>query len=295
MKKTRRKRQLQDRANHTEFDQLRRRKEYTYRMFILSILPGLLPLVFYINQTTVKYILQTFFRTSISYATINLVIPFFVLYGILFIILFYFRYRSVAIRYEEYVERYNIRRQLYPDLDPELKSTQTVDVQEEEYFDKLVRINVENLSTYYIQVKDHANKSFVASVMMGIIGFTLIVIALIVGFNTNNHVQPLSYVASASGIIIEFISALFFYLYIKTVVQMKEYHYSLLSVQNILLSFKLVESIKMEPQKNDAIVQIIKYLIGNNLPLNRINVEPFAKVTNKEDIIIPSTSLANEN
>lgn len=264
-------------------------------MFILSILPGLLPLVFYINQTTVKYILQTFFRTSISYATINLVIPFFVLYGILFIILFYFRYRSVAIRYEEYVERYNIRRQLYPDLDPELKSTQTVDVQEEEYFDKLVRINVENLSTYYIQVKDHANKSFVASVMMGIIGFTLIVIALIVGFNTNNHVQPLSYVASASGIIIEFISALFFYLYIKTVVQMKEYHYSLLSVQNILLSFKLVESIKMEPQKNDAIVQIIKYLIGNNLPLNRINVEPFAKVTNKEDIIIPSTSLANEN
>jgi Cyanobacterial TRADD-N associated 2-Transmembrane domain len=176
-----------------------------------------------------------------------------------------------------------------------LQSPQTKEGQEEEYFDKLVRINVENLSTYYIQVKDHANKSFVASVMMSIIGFSLIIIALIVGFNTNNHVQPLSYVATASGIIIEFISALFFYLYIKTVVQMKEYHDSLLSVQNILLSFKLVESIKVETQKNDAIAQIIKYLIGSNRPLNHLAVQPLHQVKDNDTIVVPSASFANEN
>jgi hypothetical protein len=76
---------------------------------------------------------------------------------------------------------------------------------------------------------------------------------------------------------------------------MKEYHDSLLSVQNILLSFKLVESIKVETQKNDAIAQIIKYLIGSNRPLNHLAVQPLHQVKDNDTIVVPSASFANEN
>lgn len=38
-------------------------------------------------------------------------------------------------------------------------------------------------------------------------------------------------------------TSLLFYLYNKTIIQLKEYHSSLLDVQNVLLSFKLIQDI----------------------------------------------------
>ena len=43
---------------------------------------------------------------------------------------------------------------------------------------------------------------------------------------------------------------------------MKEYHDSLLSVQNILLSFKLVEDTKDENEKAKMVGQMISYLVS---------------------------------
>ncbi len=42
------------------------------------------------------------------------------------------------------------------------------------YFDKLVKINVENLAAYYTLVKVHTSQSFRVSLMVGIIGFLLL-------------------------------------------------------------------------------------------------------------------------
>jgi Cyanobacterial TRADD-N associated 2-Transmembrane domain len=47
-----------------------------------------------------------------------------------------------------------------------------------------------------------------------------------------------SYISTGAGVVTEFIAAVFFYLYNRTVRQMKEYHDSLLSVQNILCPSK---------------------------------------------------------
>lgn len=128
-----------------------------------------------------------------------------------------------------------------------------------EYFDSLVKINVENLAAYYSLVKTHTSQSFKVSLMMSVIGFSLIVIGLVIGFRYNE--KAIGYIASGSGIMIEFISAILFYLYNKTVRQLKEYHDSLINVQNILLSFKLIEDTSDEKTKAEMVTKMLEYLV----------------------------------
>ena len=92
------------------------------------------------------------------------------------------------------------------------------------YFDRLVQINVENLASYYSIVKGHTDKSFFASIVAGAIGFLLVIVGLAIGFVNLDHTPTITYIATASGVITEFIAGVFFYLYNRTVRQMKGYH-----------------------------------------------------------------------
>jgi len=123
------------------------------------------------------------------------------------------------------------------------------------YFDRLVDINVSNLSDYYRMVKEHTDKSFLASISAGCIGFTLIITGLIIGFTDFENSKSIAFLSAGSGVIVEFISGVFFYLYNKTTLQLKGYHDSLVNIQNVLLSFKIIEdttdsSTKLEMTKS---------------------------------------------
>jgi hypothetical protein len=128
-----------------------------------------------------------------------------------------------------------------------------------EYFDSLVKINVENLAAYYSLVKTHTSQSFKVSLLISIIGFILIVTGLIIGFKYDDKI--IGYIASGTGIVTEFISSVLFYLYNKTVRQLKEYHDSLINVQNILLSFKLIENTSDEKSKAEMVSKMLEYLV----------------------------------
>lgn len=132
------------------------------------------------------------------------------------------------------------------------------------YFDQLVRINVENLAAYYSQVKAQADKSFLTAVAVGGVGFLFIVSALIIGLFGITTSATMAFISAGSGVITELIATVFFYLYSKTVRQMKEYHDSLLAVQNVLLSFKLIGDIQSEETKASMIGQMLQYLIGSH-------------------------------
>jgi len=132
------------------------------------------------------------------------------------------------------------------------------------YFDSLVSINIQNLGDYYSLVKTHTEKSFALASRTSTVGFILIVVGLAVSYVEPTQFQGISYLVSGAGIIIEIISSLFFYLYNKTVRQLKEYHDSLLDVQNILLSFKLIETTKTETDKTTMMTTMIEFLIGKN-------------------------------
>jgi len=131
------------------------------------------------------------------------------------------------------------------------------------YFDRLVEINVSNLDAYYGLVKRHTNNSFWVSVLAGGSGFGLIVVGLALGFNNTGDAAIISYITSGAGIVTEFITAIFFYLYNKTVRQLKEYHDSLIRVQNILLSFKIVGDTQDEGKKQSLMEMMMKCLIAD--------------------------------
>ena len=130
------------------------------------------------------------------------------------------------------------------------------------FFKELVGFNIEYLRAYNALIKDHTQKSFLVSIVSGIFGFGLIMTGICLGFlDKNNLTNNLAYLSAASGIIIEFISGIFFYLYNKTVRELKEYHNSLLDVQNVLLSFNIVQDLEGET-KAEMLSQMISSLSG---------------------------------
>lgn len=128
-----------------------------------------------------------------------------------------------------------------------------------EYFNSLVKINVENLAAYYSLVKTHTSQSFKVSLAVSVIGFVLIAVGLTIGFESDK--KMIGYISSASGVLVEFISGALFYLYNKTVRQLKEYHDSLIGVQNVLLSFRLIESTSDDKAKAEMITKMIEFLV----------------------------------
>ena len=68
-----------------------------------------------------------------------------------------------------------------------------------------------------------------------------------------------AYVTTATGIITEFISAIYFYLYNKTVQGMGSYHNKLVLSQNIALALKLSNS--LENKSDEAKLNIINELV----------------------------------
>lgn len=128
------------------------------------------------------------------------------------------------------------------------------------YFQNLVTINVTNLREYYFLVKTHTNSSFKTALGVGVAGFALVCVGLI-GTYFGAKSMTFQYVAVAAGTITEFIAGVFFYLYNKTVRQLKDYHDSLLDVQNVLLSLKLVESVEDAQLRAPMITQMLSFLM----------------------------------
>jgi len=128
------------------------------------------------------------------------------------------------------------------------------------YFDRLVDINVQNLGNYYSLVRLHNDKSFVVSVWVGMFGFALILVAVSFAlFAKDAKTLPPS-IAAGSGVITEFIAAVFFYLYNRSVRQMRDYFQGLLAVQNVLLSLKLVSDTKDDVERAKMVGLMLSYL-----------------------------------
>ncbi|MDT8975714.1 hypothetical protein RQP50_05600 [Paenibacillus sp. chi10] len=128
------------------------------------------------------------------------------------------------------------------------------------YFDSLVSINLRNLEEYYDLVKLSNKKSFYSSLVMSFFGILIISGALTVSYFSSEF-KDITYIVTAAGILVEVISGLMFFLYSRTVLQLKSYHDSLIDVQNVLLSFKLIEDTKDEQMRSEVMKQMIENLI----------------------------------
>ena len=143
-------------------------------------------------------------------------------------------------------------------------------------FKELVGFNIQYLHAYNDLIKDHTQKSFLVSIVSGIFGFGLIVWGIWLGFQDKNN---LAYISTASGIIIEFIAVAVFNLYNKTIRELKDLHNSLLDVQNILLSFNIVQDLEGDT-KAEMLSQIIASLLGRRESLTSARTATVSDVSN---------------
>lgn len=153
----------------------------------------------------------------------------------------------------------------------DLLKFETDDIQEqvqEDIFENSIKMSYNYLDQYYAQTREQAQKGFFITVCVSLLGAFLIGIGIIAMFLEKT--TP-SYVTCASGIITEFIAAVFFYLYNKTVISMSKYHNKLVLSHNISIALKVAESLPDDDKvktKDLIISELLKdinsYLIRND-------------------------------
>lgn len=127
---------------------------------------------------------------------------------------------------------------------------------EDDFFTKLVKINFKYIDQYYLQTQAQADKSFTLSAFVGAVGLATIIAGIALMYT--GKTQP-AYVSAAAGVLAEFIAAVFFYLYNRTVLKMSEYHQKLVITQNIGLALKIAEGLP-ESQRFEAQRELINRL-----------------------------------
>lgn len=136
---------------------------------------------------------------------------------------------------------------------------------DEGYFDGLIKLNLENLGTYYRLARKQTNRSFGVAIAAGIAGFIFVLVGILAQMPWMGG-QPTMKDLAWPGVVTEFISAVFFYLYNRAANQMQEYHQSLIGAQNTLLAITLMQTLE-GTEKAKAIVQLIGLLAGQQKPL----------------------------
>lgn len=186
------------------------------------------------------------------------------------------------------VERriYNRVRQEFQQLQIKEETQKLQEQLESNFFTNLVKINFKYLDAYYLQTQVQAEKSFLLSALAAIIGLGIIIAGIVMMFL--DKTKP-AYVTTGAGILSEFIAAILFYLYNRTILKMSEYHQKLVITQNISLALRIAETLP-DSEKTGAQVELIKALSQDvNKHLTGISLNDDLPVRNSDYLDRQST------
>lgn len=158
----------------------------------------------------------------------------------------------------------------------EMLEYEAEDIKEEvqdDVFENSIKMSYKYLDQYYLQIREQAQKGFFVTVCVSVFGAILLGIGIVAMFLEKT--EP-SYITCASGVITEFIAAIFFYLYNKTNLSMSKYHNKLVLSQNISIALKVADTLPSEDKtknKNKIIEELLKdinsYLIKSDSENNK--------------------------
>ena len=138
---------------------------------------------------------------------------------------------------------------------------QTAELQEDldkDFRLNLIKINFKYIDKYYFQTQSQANKSFMLSAVVSVVAFSILVFGITRTYAGGTD-KTAGYVATVAGVLSQFIAAVFFYLYNRTVLKMSDYHEKLVLTQNIALALKITDELEGE-SKTAAQLKLIDYL-----------------------------------
>jgi hypothetical protein len=124
-----------------------------------------------------------------------------------------------------------------PPLDNETPDKHA-DKRKPDFFARLIEITFTYVEAYYRQTQDQANRSFALCAMAAVISFGVMIGGVLAMFQGKATAAA---VCAASGAFGEFIAAVFFWLYNRTVLAMAQYHQKLIITQNVSLALKITE------------------------------------------------------
>lgn len=130
---------------------------------------------------------------------------------------------------------------------------------DDDVFENSIKLSYKYLDEYYEQTKTQAKNGFYVTIGVAIFGAVILCVGIVLMFW--GKTEP-AYVTCGSGVLVEFISSIFFYLYNKTIISMRNYHDKLVLSQNVSIALKVADSIDNE-EKNSSKVKIIDELLKN--------------------------------
>jgi hypothetical protein len=141
--------------------------------------------------------------------------------------------------------------------------------QGDDIFKYLLLINTASLEEYVAQTRLQAEQSFRLSRIVALLGFVLLVVGIAFGFYTSlqrDHSLSAAYLASVAGLLVEFISGVFFYMFNKTLQQINLFHDKMVSAQHVAVSFLanglVADSTQRDQLKGDLAKGLISAVSG---------------------------------
>jgi hypothetical protein len=142
----------------------------------------------------------------------------------------------------------------------------------DEYFSRLIQVNLRNMEQYYLLVGTQTEKSYRLTQFAAFIGFSTLVAGILLSFAKGIN-SPSTVVTIASGALIEFISAVFFYIYNRTVTELNKYHEKLIDVQDTMLALKISQIVKDDNLKDKTITYLIRALTNRLTQIRQTEFE----------------------
>jgi len=138
----------------------------------------------------------------------------------------------------------------------------------DDIFKYILLINVSALEGYVAQTRIQAQQSFNLSKIIAIVGFLLLGIAICLSiwatYSSNTSLSA-AYLSSIAGVLTEFISGVFFYLYNKTLQQINLFHDKLVLMQQTSMSFLATSLVADEAKRDQAKLELSRALLTQNI------------------------------
>jgi hypothetical protein len=127
-----------------------------------------------------------------------------------------------------------------------------------------IQLSLNQLDEYYTINKSQATTSFRFSLFAIVLGLITLLIGVWMNYYGSKNI-PLTFLAGASTLLLEFIGGAYFFMYKKSLEQVNFFFGQLIRVQDTMLAINLVNGVNDDSKKTDMTEKIIVSLLERSL------------------------------